>query len=124
METSYKKFNNGKLLLKLGKETIGMLWLKDMDQPSPYISHVHIYQAYRNEGYGSKMLTDTIKRILLLKKEAVSLHVGISNSGAIRFYRKHGFFIACTTTEPGYDALTDKTERHYLMVKKTANFEL
>lgn len=113
---NYKTYKNGKILLKIGTKTIGMIWVNDKKEPSEYISHFHIIEQFRNQGYGSLLMTDVIKR--MAGNEAVSLHVGVSNEGAIRFYRKHGFFIACTTTNASKDMLTNKTERHYLMVKK------
>lgn len=114
--TTYKRYKNGKLLLKIGTKTIGTIWINDSNQPSPYISHFEVIDGFRSNGYGSKIITDVISR--MRGKEAVSLHVGISNAGAIKFYRKHGFFIACTTTDASLDMLTNKTERHFLMVRK------
>jgi len=107
---SYKKFNSGKVRLYVDGKYAGQIIVLDQKEPSIYISHLSVTDKHQNKGYGTHLLSQVIKRNR--DKEAISLHVACENEGAIRLYRKFGFFIVCTAHK------TKGIKKHYLMVKR------
>lgn len=95
------------------KERIGKLLLMDYKEPGAYISHLSIKDKYQSNGYGNLLMKEALKRVASRGVEGISLHVDMDNIGAIRFYKRLGFFIAVTTTPK------DKgIKKHYLMAKQ------
>lgn len=100
------------------RKLLGKLFMHDTDQPGCYISHFEIKPGCRNAGNGSYLLTSALEYAKAMNCTAASLHCSLSNAGAIRFYERHGFFIAATTTKARYSNETGLVERNYLMVKQ------
>lgn len=103
---SYRYFKNGKINLLVNNILIGALTIFDLDKPSAYIQNIDVKSRYQNKGYGSMLLNKAIEQ--LTTQESVSLYVAIENEKAMRFYRRHGFFIVLYVKKKGKKA-------HYLM---------
>ncbi len=80
------------------------------------ITHIMILAvelAFRRKGIGTKLLERTIEIANLLPISLIRLEVRLTNTGAIKFYEKHGFKIT-GTIEQYYDDMSDA----YLMTRK------
>lgn len=89
---TYRYFKNGKINLLINGVLVAAISIADGTRPSPFIKHLDTKKDYQGKGYGSLLLSKVITEFE--HKEAVSLYVDISNTGAIRLYRRFGFFIA------------------------------
>lgn len=107
---SYRYFKNGKINLLLDGLLIAAIHILDSNTCSPYIKHLDVKKRYQGKGYGTMLLTTAISG--MTGKEAVSLYVARSNSGAIRLYRRFGFFIAFVVTKRRGD------KSYYCMTKR------
>jgi ribosomal protein S18 acetylase RimI-like enzyme len=106
-------FQKGNMLKLYNNDTlIGKLTIVDTDQPGAWLSNFEINDKYRNAGNGSYLLNTAINAAKAAGCTAISLHCFCDNVDAIRFYFRHGFFIACSTT--------NIKNKCYLMVKQIA----
>lgn len=103
MET--KIYKNGKITIKLKNK--GSIWIYDIDKIGGYISRIYIYPKYQNKGCGTELLNKAVELFKASGCESVRLHVSCENSGAIRLYKKQGFFIIVKVSK--------KKNPHYLM---------
>lgn len=103
------------------RKLVGKLRIVDTDQPAAYISHFNVVAEYRRQFFGTYLLTAAIEYAQQVGCTAVALHCSISNVDALRLYKKHGFFIAGTTTKAQYSNETGIVERNYYLVKQIDN---
>lgn len=106
MPLTYQLCKNGTRFIKLNNVRVGLIKLLDIKELGGYISYLFVYPKYQNQGIGSQALRDTLAEF---SGEGVSLYVKADNQSAIRFYKRHGFFICCTT---------NNKNKHYLMAKQ------
>lgn len=78
------------LLLKSRDSIIGSV-LGGFDGRRGYIYHLVVHSAFRNQGYGEKLLQEVIVQLKALKAEKIHLFVLKSNPGAMGFYEKQGW---------------------------------
>ena len=101
-----------------GRRLLGKLRIFDLNEPAAYISHFNIKEEYRNKGNGQYLIETAIEYAKQRGCTAISLHCSISNISALRFYKRHNFFIAATTTKPRLSFETGLVENNYLMAKQ------
>lgn len=102
----FRSFKNGKINLMINSTLIGAIVIEDMDKISPFIKHLDVKPKYQHKGYGTILLQHAISK--MENKEAVSLYVGVLNEKAIRFYRRHGFFISFVLRKRNFYCMTKK----------------
>jgi|GEM_PF-575047 len=76
-----------------------MTWVKrgipepDADMVREYQGHLHInvLEEYQGRGLGTRLLADFENRMKSLKVKGIHLGTSNHNTGAISFYRKHGY---------------------------------
>ena len=118
MQNKTVYFKNGWLKLYTGRILTGKLFLHDLPEPASYISHFKIKPQFRSKGAGSYLLLSAIELSQQKGCSAISLHCAKSNEGALRFYKRNGFFIAATTVKASYSPETEQKENHYLMTRQ------
>lgn len=83
-----------------GDELIG--WYHIIETPETIeLDDVNIVEAFRSMGYGSRLL-DRVLEEGRVKKKPVKVTVAGDNTGAVRFYERHGF------------RFVHKSEQHHL----------
>lgn len=92
------------------KRRIANIQFFDLNQPASYILYLNVEDRFMNKGIGSFLLNEVIRKSLLRGCQAISLYVRTDNDHAIRFYKKHGFFISLFTPKK---SIGD----HFLMTK-------
>lgn len=110
-------FKKGIMKIYSRRKLLGRLYLLDLDQPASYISSFYIKEKYRNQGNGNFLIETAIELSKQKGCKACSLHCSISNEGALRFYKRHGFVITATTVKPQLSQETGIVERNYLLSK-------
>lgn len=73
---------------------VGMIWYETGDPNRAFIADFVVYDEYRRMGYGTAILAELERILILDKKPCIVLHVFEYNISAINLYEKCGFVIA------------------------------
>lgn len=92
----YKELNKGNLhLLKLNKQTVGILWLTHRQRPNQFIQ-IEVFAMHpdwQSQGLGDAFCKSLIQHINEKYHLDIELNVKKNNNLAIDFYKKNGFTI-------------------------------
>ena len=86
---------------KLHKKSGNQAWLF----PIPYCFfghkypahlHIDILDEYQNQGWGSKLMEALFQELKKSNVKGIMLQANLSNEGAVRFYKRHGFKMLST----------------------------
>lgn len=77
-----------------GKDTIGYLWYKLLDNgKTVFILDFILFDKFRGLGYGTEALIALEKQLLQIGGEQIKLRVAFENKRALSLYKKIGFNI-------------------------------
>jgi ribosomal protein S18 acetylase RimI-like enzyme len=77
---------------------------------SLYIAEIHVHPDHRGQGLGGQLLSWSSNRCVELGLGQRSLITGTANP-AIHLYERHGFTIAATATDEGYERIFGQAGR-------------
>lgn len=72
-------------------KVIGILWLMEKTPDISFIAYVEIFEEFRGQGFGKKVMYDMFSFINKLGYKALQLHVYGHNTKAVNLYEQTGF---------------------------------
>lgn len=81
------------MVFELNAQVIGYIGYHVVDDKAEILNFV-INKLHQGNGYGSKLLNDTLDEVTRLGVKTVSLEVRVSNKWAQKLYEKYGFLPA------------------------------
>jgi GNAT superfamily N-acetyltransferase len=81
------------IFLTVGEVDVGhaAYYSNDFRARTAFLTSISVKSEFRGRGLARHLLDDVIQRVINDGMEHLRLEVNPKNSGAVRFYRKHGF---------------------------------
>ena len=95
----YESFPEGFLVAKKLQKIIGFIIGIKIDSKTAKILMLSVHKNYRKQGIGSFLTSRLLDEMLSQDIRDVTLEVGIKNTIAINFYKKHGFKLTDTVSK-------------------------